>query len=76
MKRLSADFRARHLEIPRPLIAGMRNQLVHAYDAVDLDEVRRTLKHEVHPGNEYPGENIPRPGAPTVTSPHIRVHPH
>ncbi len=47
VKRPSADFRARHSEIPRPLIAAMRNQLVHAYDAVDLDEVRRTLKKDM-----------------------------
>ncbi len=47
VKRLSADLRARHSEIPRPPIAGMPNRLVHAYDAVDLDEVRRTLKKDI-----------------------------
>lgn len=47
VKRLSADFRARHSEMPWPLIAGMRNQLIHAYDAVDLDEVWRTLKKDI-----------------------------
>ncbi len=47
VKRLSKDFRAHHSEIPWPLIAGMRNQLIHAYDAVDVDEVWRTLKKDI-----------------------------
>jgi len=47
VKRLSVDFRARHSEIPWLLIAGMRNQLIHSYDAVDLDEVWRTLKKDM-----------------------------
>ncbi len=47
VKRLSGDFRARYPEIPWPLIAGMRDHLIHAYDAVDLDEVWRTLKKDI-----------------------------
>lgn len=47
VKRLSANFRDRHSEIPWALIAGMRNHLIHAYDAVDLDEVWRTLKKDL-----------------------------
>jgi uncharacterized protein with HEPN domain len=47
VKRLSLDFRAKHPEIPWPLIAGMRDNLIHGYDIVDLDEVWRTAKTDV-----------------------------
>jgi uncharacterized protein with HEPN domain len=46
-KRLSLDFRAKHPEIPWPLIAGMRDNLIHGYDIVDLDEVWRTAETDV-----------------------------
>jgi uncharacterized protein with HEPN domain len=36
-KRLSAEFRDKHPNIPWRQIAGMRNMLVHEYDQVDLD---------------------------------------
>ena len=39
VKRLSADFRAKHGHIPWQKIAGMRDKLIHAYDEVDLDSV-------------------------------------
>ena len=38
-KRLSADCRARHPEIPWRAMAGLRDVLIHAYDRVDLQEV-------------------------------------
>jgi len=38
-KRLSATFRDKHPDIPWQKMAGMRDILIHAYDAVDLDEV-------------------------------------
>ena len=41
-KRLSAEFRARHADIPWRQMAGMRDILIHAYNHVDLDEVWRT----------------------------------
>jgi uncharacterized protein with HEPN domain len=47
VRRLSSDFRAQHGELPWKEIAGMRDHLVHAYDAVDLDEVWNTLSHDV-----------------------------
>ena len=49
VKRLSADFRARYPEIPWTRIAGMRDKLIHAYDAVDLDEVWKTVTDEIAP---------------------------
>lgn len=38
VRRLSGEFREAHGEIPWREIVGMRDHLVHAYDAVDLDE--------------------------------------
>jgi uncharacterized protein with HEPN domain len=46
-KRVSEEFRSRHPEIPWKLIAGMRDKLIHAYDAVDLDEVFRTISEDL-----------------------------
>ncbi len=47
VKRMSQDFRARHLEVPWTLIAGMRDKLIHGYDIVDLDEVWKTADTDV-----------------------------
>jgi uncharacterized protein with HEPN domain len=47
VKRLSAEFRSRCPEIPWALIAGMRDQLIHAYDAVDWEEVWKTASKDV-----------------------------
>ncbi|MBW4521010.1 MAG: DUF86 domain-containing protein [Scytolyngbya sp. HA4215-MV1] len=38
-KRLSVAFRDHHPDLPWQKMAGMRDILIHAYDAVDLDEV-------------------------------------
>jgi uncharacterized protein with HEPN domain len=47
VKRLSAEFRATHSQVPWALIAGMRDHLVHAYDLVDWDEVWETATRDV-----------------------------
>ena len=49
VKRLSEDFRSQHPQIPWIRIAGMRDKLVHQYDAVDLDEVWKTTTKDVAP---------------------------
>jgi uncharacterized protein with HEPN domain len=46
-KRLSDEFRASSPEVPWRDIARMRDRLVHHYDAVDLDEVWKTVKTDV-----------------------------
>ena len=48
-KRLSENFRARNPEIPWTRVAGMRDKLIHQYDAVDLDEVWRTVTKDIAP---------------------------
>jgi uncharacterized protein with HEPN domain len=47
VKRLSPEFRAQQVDIPWPLIAGMRDHLIHAYDTVDWDEVWKTATSDV-----------------------------
>ena len=47
VKRLSADFRAGHTQIPWKEIAGMRDRLIHGYDRVDLKEVWRVAQGDV-----------------------------
>jgi uncharacterized protein with HEPN domain len=46
-KRLSADFRDRHLTSPWKAMAGMRDKLIHGYNAVDLEEVWKTLTEDL-----------------------------
>ena len=47
VKRLSDSFRLRHPGVPWRMIAGMRDKLIHHYDAVDLDEVWKTAHDDV-----------------------------
>jgi len=47
VKRLSDAFRARHPEIPWRLMSGMRDKLIHGYDAVDLEEVWRVAEQDI-----------------------------
>src|SRR5207249_4836225 len=47
VKRLSEGFRTSHSTLPWRMIAGMRDQLIHAYDAVDLDEVWKTVSLDI-----------------------------
>jgi len=47
VKRLSSETRDCHPEIPWTLIAGMRDRLIHGYDAVDRNEVWKTATVDV-----------------------------
>jgi uncharacterized protein with HEPN domain len=47
VRRLSTGFRERHPDIPWHAIAGMRNQIIHGYDSVDLQEVYRTAEKDI-----------------------------
>lgn len=46
-KRLSAAFRDGRPSVPWRQIAGMRDKLIHGYDAVDLEEVWKTVSADV-----------------------------
>src|SRR5690606_35415385 len=47
VKRLSAETRRRHPEIPWQRIAGMRDRLTHAYFCVDLGLVWRVVDRDL-----------------------------
>ncbi len=47
VKRLSLELRQKHPEIPWSLMAGMRNNLIHEYDEVDLEEVWKTSDKDI-----------------------------
>jgi uncharacterized protein with HEPN domain len=47
VKRLSLEFRAQHPRTPWSLVAGMRDHLIHGYNAVDWQEVWKTVTADV-----------------------------
>jgi uncharacterized protein with HEPN domain len=48
-KRLSMPFRNAHPEIPWRAMTGMRDIVIHGYDAVDLDEVWNVATNDIPP---------------------------
>jgi len=46
-KRLSPEFRSRYPNVPWSDMAGMRDKLIHAYEAVDYDEVWSTATKDI-----------------------------
>ena len=47
VKRLSESFRSEHISIPWSRIAGMRDNLIHDYQDVDLDLVWDAIERDV-----------------------------
>ncbi|MCP2729743.1 HepT-like ribonuclease domain-containing protein [Limnofasciculus baicalensis] len=47
VKGLSLELRTQHPEIPWSLIARMRDNLIHGYDDIDLDEVWKTSDEDI-----------------------------
>jgi uncharacterized protein with HEPN domain len=47
VKRLSAEFRNQHPEIPWREIAGMRDILTHQYDRVEVDEIWGVIQADI-----------------------------
>jgi|HubBroStandDraft_6_1064221.scaffolds.fasta_scaffold279637_2 uncharacterized protein with HEPN domain len=47
VKRLSPAARGKHPEVQWKEIAGMRDRLIHGYDAVDTDELWKTATEDV-----------------------------
>lgn len=46
-KRLSPAFCNRYPEMPWRLMGGMRDRLIHSYDAVDLDQVWNVVESDI-----------------------------
>ena len=46
-KRVSAEFRTSHPDIPWRLVTGMRDNLIHEYDEVDVDTVWDTVARDL-----------------------------
>jgi uncharacterized protein with HEPN domain len=47
VKRISTELRSQYPEIPWSLIARMRDNLIHRYDSIDLDEVWKTADEDI-----------------------------
>lgn len=47
--RISADEQDRHPEIPWAQIVGLRNRLIHGYDAVDFDILWQIIVDDLSP---------------------------
>lgn len=47
VKRLSHELRASFPAVPWSLVAGMRDHLIHAYDAIDWEEVWKTASEDL-----------------------------
>lgn len=47
VKRISSELRSQHSAIPWSLIAKMRDNLIHRYDDIDLDEVWKTSEDDI-----------------------------
>jgi len=46
-RRVSQGARARHPQIPWAQLIGLRNRLIHGYDAIDLDIIWRIVEFDV-----------------------------
>ena len=64
VKRLSFSFREEHTAIPWALIAGMRDNLIHDYNDVDLDLVWDTVEKGVPELLRYIEPLLPQPEQP------------
>lgn len=45
--RVSSEFRGENPDIPWRAIRGMRNQMIHRYDDIDMDIVWETLERDI-----------------------------
>lgn len=61
VKRLSEDFRNQHSVVLWNQIAGLRDVVIHQYDAVDLDEVWKTVTSDLPTLVDYLDKISPQP---------------
>jgi len=47
VKRLPAELRQKHPQVPWRLVAGMRDKISHGYDAVDYQTLWETVQRDV-----------------------------
>ncbi len=48
-KRVPPDIQTQYPAIPWAQIVGLRNRLIHGYDAVDLDILWQIIRHDLPP---------------------------
>jgi uncharacterized protein with HEPN domain len=60
-RRVSADGRASMPELPWPQMVGLRNVMIHEYDAVDLTVVWDTVRKDLPPLIESLQSVVPPP---------------
>lgn len=46
-KRLSRKLRQQYPDLPWSLMAGMRDNMIHEYDDIDIDQVWKTVKSDI-----------------------------
>lgn len=46
-KKLSADYKTKHADVPWEAIYGLRNRIVHDYGNVDLGVIYETMKNDL-----------------------------
>jgi uncharacterized protein with HEPN domain len=61
-KRVSAAFRAAHRDIPWRLMTGMRDNLIHEYDEVELSDVWDTIARDLPSLIAAVEPLVPQPG--------------
>lgn len=47
--RVPRDVQAHYKDVPWPAIIGLRNRLIHGYDAVDLEVVWHIVREDLEP---------------------------
>ena len=60
VKRLSDSFRDEHTAIPWSSIAGMRDNLIHGYDNINLDSVWDAVERDVPQLLQYVEPLLPK----------------
>jgi uncharacterized protein with HEPN domain len=65
VKRLSAEFRSTHCEMPWQQIAGLRDVLVHEYDEVRSDDLWHVATTELPALKTWIDSRLPPGPAPT-----------
>lgn len=52
-KKLSSEFVTKYSKVPWRLIKGLRDQIVHGYETLDMDIIWVTATEDIQPLREY-----------------------